>query len=193
MPSWGSAPCADSACALGGGGDCEHRPPAGPAGRWRERGGRPPARPTLGQMRVVEAGVAALGEGPHLFLRLRAGGGRRPSAPVPVSHAGSSLLSIRRQQSPRVALAHPHQFGRLSHRHLPLDHAVQHLYPRLLSGGQRQSFHRLTFSLTTYPLTKSLNNDKGQRRALTVCPAGAKLPRAHVLLSRYRAIAPTAP
>ena len=74
-----------------------------------------PLRQQLGQMRVVKAGVTALGQGQHLCPRPRAGGGRRLPATVAVRHGGGALLSIRRQQSPRVATAHAQQAGRFSH------------------------------------------------------------------------------
>ena len=118
-----------------------------------------PLRQHLGEMRVVEARIGASGQRQHLLLHLRGRGGRRLPASVPVSHGRSALPSVRRQEPPRMALAHPHQPGRLSHRRLPLDHAVQHLEPRLFSPRQRQSFHRLTFSLNSYLLTESLHTD----------------------------------
>ena len=103
----------------------------------------------LGQMGVVEASVEALGQLPDCLHCLRRRGRHRLPPPVPVSHGSCSLLPVRCQQSPCVALAHSHQPGRNSHRHLSLQHSVQHLCPPLLLGCQSQSFHGLRFSLNS--------------------------------------------
>ncbi len=68
---------------------------------------------------------------------------------VSVSHSSCSIPSVCCQQSPRMALAHFHQSCRLQHLHLTLQNPVQHLYSRLLSVCQPQSFHRLRFSVNT--------------------------------------------
>ena len=67
-----------------------------PDGGAREVDALPPGQ-HLGQMRVVETGVAALSQGQHPLLNLCSRGGRRSPASVSVCYGGSSLLSIRRQ------------------------------------------------------------------------------------------------
>ena len=100
-------------------------------------------------MSVVETRVEAFGQLPDSPLRTRVFGRSGLPAPVAVSNGSCSLPSVRCQKSPRMALAHPHQCRRLFHRHLSCDDSVQHLYPRLLLHRQRQSSHRLTFSLNS--------------------------------------------
>ena len=105
----------------------------------------------LGQMGVVESCIGTLGQLHHLLLCPQARGGCRLPPSVSMSDGICSLPSVRCQHSPRMVLARSHQLRRLDHRHLALHHSVQYLYPRLLSGRQRQSFHGLT--LNSYTLT----------------------------------------
>jgi hypothetical protein len=62
---------------------------------------------------------------------------------------GGTLLPVCRQDSPKMALAHRQDLGRLIYRHLMFQYAVQHLQSRLFFPGQNQSSHGLTFSLTS--------------------------------------------
>ena len=108
-----------------------------------------PFHQQLGQMRMVRSSVASAGQLHHVsHLGLRRGVGRS-AATIPVGECGGTLLPIGRQNTPHVAFAHSQDLGRLTYRHLICQNAVEHLKSRLLLLRQCQSFHGMTFSLTS--------------------------------------------
>jgi hypothetical protein len=139
----------------------------GHAGRAQDPAHRGPAQDDalvlgqeLGQMAVVAAGIAALGELGDPRRHGWLDPSRRGSAAVAVDQAGRAISLEGRSQSPDLPFGQPEQTGRLGRRQLAPSESIEDPRSALLDRAHRDRLHLRR-------LTKSLISKHGQSHGST--------------------------